>query len=183
MSKIWRPQLKNPDTFRMELDSNMLFHVYEGLFSQMESLRTDIREHEEICGANPTICQVRYRDLVQQYGSVEEAVKQAGAVLYDCMNDLADLYTAVGQLAKYLYKIDYLRKATDQIGDDPDKTDWRPADKLRELQAEVNHREAAAKHDTQTMEKVKDTATERKSTDKPLLGLTEGLKKKTPATA
>jgi len=154
----------------------MLYHLYEGLVEQMNSIREDIRAHEETCGANPTICQVRYAGLVTQYGSVEDAVKEAGVILYDCMPDLADLYTTVGKLAAYIYKIDRMRLSPTEVGDDPNKTDWRPTEKLKQITAEVAHREKAAATDTQTMQKITD-APKGDGGGKTLLGLTDGTKK------
>lgn len=178
MSKVWRTDVRE-DKVRFEVDQQVMFFVLQGLRNEAEQIRSEIREHEDVCGFEPPYCLIRYQSLVAEYGSIEEAVKQTGVVLYDCMENLADLHTTLGKLMLAIHKADQVMKNPESLGEDPDKTDWRPADKLRELQREVVHREERSKVDTGLLEKVKE-GLEKKDTSEEgssILGLTESLPK------
>jgi len=171
MTKVWRQDIRGGKV-RLEVDAQVMFFVVQGLRNEAEQIRRELREHEDICGNEPSYCKVRYQALVTEYGTIEEAIKQTGVVLYDCMESLADLHTTLGKLMQAIFKADQVLKNPDAHVEDPDKTDWRPADKLVEIKQEVTHRENVAKADTGLMPKVSDT-----SEEGSILGLTEKLPK------
>lgn len=176
MVKVWRPEPRMPELYRLEVNESMLYFLILGLRESATDLRYEIRQHEDKCGDSPTFCQIRYESLINEYGSIEEAVKHTGIILYDCMQDLAHMYTQLGQVAEAIFKMEDLRNRRDGIGEDPDLTDWRPPEKLKEIQDEVAHREAVGRQDTGLMEKIQDDEVDSDAPGgKSILGLTENL--------
>lgn len=179
MTKVWRPDIRE-DSYRLQVDSQILFYVVQGLREQATQIREEIWEHETTCGKEPTYCLIRYKSLVEQYGSVEEVIKQTGMVLYDCMESLSEMHMTLGKVLQSIHAADKLLRNPEAYGDDPDRTDWRPVDKLREIQKEVTHRTEASKEETGLMPAIKDDEQDSDAGEKKsLLGLTEKLPKET----
>lgn len=166
MSNVWRTDVRK-DAIRFQVDAQVMFFVVQGLRHEASEIRAEIVEHEQVCGEEPSYCRVRYESLIVEYGSIEEAVKQAGVVLYDCMENLADLHSTLGKLMATIHKANLVMMNPEAMGEDPDMTDWRPADKLKGIKAEVAHREEAGKTETGLMPKIEEEGS--------ILGLTENL--------
>lgn len=177
-NSVWRPDLEEPNTLWFKADETMTRWIEDGLKEQAAALHEEIQDHVDICGPGATVCKIRTQNLVAAYGSLDEAAKHEG-VLYNCLQDLAFLYTELGKITSVLFQIHELRLDTSKRGNDPELTDWTPRDKLREIQAAVVHRQEAAKEDTGYFPTIKEDG--EVDTDAPegagksILGLTERL--------
>lgn len=172
---VWRPDLEKPNTLWFQADDSMSHWIESGLKAQAAELHAAIEEHMSLCGPGATVCGVRTKALVEQYGSIEEAVKHE-AVLRNCLQDLAYLYTELGKITGMLYQIHELRLDSSRRGNDPELTDWTPRDKLAAIRATVTHRTEAGKTDTALLEVIKeDGEVAPEGAHKSILGLTDDL--------
>jgi hypothetical protein len=175
VNNVWRHDLEAPNVLWFKADDSMSHWIESGLKAQAEELRRAIQEHMDVCGPGATICNIRAKALVEQYGSVDEAIKHE-AILYNCLQDLAYLYTELGKITSVLYQIHELRLDSSKRGHDPELTDWEPRDMLAQIKATVTHRTEAGKTDTGLMPVIREGEQGApEGAPKSILGLTDDL--------
>lgn len=176
MNKVWRPDLHTPNTFRLEVDLNMMGFLLTGLRQMIDDARREIRMHEERCGDDAKYCNVRHDNIIREYGTVDAAVSHGVAIAYSCMQDLAEMYMGIGGMMSYAWEIEDLINRPTERGDDPDEEKpWQPREKLQEIKAEVAHRIQAAKEDTGLLPIIKDDEEDGDAPTGSILGLTDNL--------
>lgn len=177
-NNVWRPDLGEPNTLWFKVDDSMSHWIEDGLKAQATQLYHAIQEHMDLCGIeSATVCNVRTRNLVATYGSLEEAAKHE-RIIHNCLQDLAFLHTELGKINSILFQIHELRLDSSKQGNDPELTDWTPRDKLKEIQATVNYRQEVAKDDTGYLPAIKDDEVDtdaRPGAGKSILHLTDDL--------
>lgn len=177
---VWRTDLQEPTVLSFKVDDAMSRWIEDGLKHQAEELRATIQEHLDMCGPGATLCQVRIKKAVEVYGSFEEASRHNAAPFYNCLQDLAYLYTELGRISHILFQIHELRLDPTKHGTDPELTDWVPRDKLAEIKASVAYRTEQGALDTSLMPAIKDDEVDTAAPSSAgkrasILGLTDDL--------